>query len=112
MAAGRSVHAEVGGVNFADAKPRGKCQFRSFIMAMAIAALIAAIGAIVILLIGRRGQMGRVSVECPNCKSVEIARDSASPWIVLGVVLLFPFGLLLILLNNNVWCKDCRIRFK
>ena len=49
---------------------------------------------------------------CPNCKSSQIIADSPSPWIVAFALMLFPFGLLLLLLNSNVWCGDCGVRFK
>ncbi len=40
-------------------------------------------------------------LHCPNCGAHDIARDSASPWIFIGAVVLFPFGLLFFLLNKN-----------
>lgn len=49
---------------------------------------------------------------CPNCESLALARDSASPWIFFGASLLFPFGLLFFLLNRNVYCRDCGVRFR
>jgi len=49
---------------------------------------------------------------CPHCNSENIARDSASPWILVLAVLLFPIGLLLFPLNDNVWCRDCGTRFR
>ena len=51
-------------------------------------------------------------LRCPNCNSEDIERDSASPWIFLAGLVLFPIGLLFFLLNRNVCCRDCGVRFK
>lgn len=56
-------------------------------------------------------ELGRRAM-CPRCGSLELRRDSASPWVFLGAICLFPIGLLLFALNENRYCLNCRIRFK
>ena len=51
-------------------------------------------------------------VRCPHCGSTCWQRDSASPWIFIGAVLLLPISLAFFCLNRNVWCTDCGVRFK
>ena len=50
--------------------------------------------------------------ECPNCGSYYIRRDSASPWIFVVAILLFPIGLVAFVANRNAWCAKCGVRFK
>jgi hypothetical protein len=51
-------------------------------------------------------------LRCPHCGSLHIRRDSASPWIFVAAIFLFPVGLFFLLLNKNVWCLACGTRFK
>ncbi len=49
---------------------------------------------------------------CPNCRSADITRDSASPWIFLWAGVLFPLGLFFFFFNHNVYCGSCGVRFR
>jgi predicted RNA-binding Zn-ribbon protein involved in translation (DUF1610 family) len=86
----------------------------SHVAGVALIALAAV--AVVLLLVHaaiRESGESVVPVSCPNCSSIAISRDSASPWIfVFAAALFFPIGLILFGLNRNVWCTSCGIRFK
>lgn len=51
-------------------------------------------------------------ISCPCCRSTTIARDSAGVWLFLFSWLIPPFTWLLFLLNQNVWCTTCGVRFR
>ena len=84
------------------------------------------------------GPRRRQPARCPNCGSRNVAGDSASPWLVIGAMLLITYsgflvvgeaqtlgavclvlgivllilGLLVRLCTDNAWCRDCGVRFK
>lgn len=51
-------------------------------------------------------------VICPLCRSTSIERDSSGVWLFLFAWLIPPFTWLLFLLNVNVRCRQCGIRFR
>jgi len=56
--------------------------------------------------------MTSVPLACPNCRSTSIARDSSGVWLFLFSWLIPPFTWLLFLLNVNVRCMTCGVRFR
>jgi hypothetical protein len=46
---------------------------------------------------------------CPRCGKP--ARVTFKPFVILGAILLFPLGLLLLLLPRNGKCQSCGLRF-
>ncbi len=50
--------------------------------------------------------------QCPHCGSIRVSYDAPNVFIGIGIIGLFPLGLLFLLLNKNRWCRSCRLRFK
>lgn len=49
---------------------------------------------------------------CPVCQSDNVDRDSAGVWLFVFAWCLPPVSWMLFLLNRNVWCRNCGIRFR
>jgi hypothetical protein len=47
-----------------------------------------------------------------NCNADDVRTDSPGTWLLLGILVLFPFGLAFLYMNDNVWCRSCGMRFK
>lgn len=49
---------------------------------------------------------------CPSCRSSNLRRDGSDAWLFVVAWLLPPVSWLLFLINPNVVCDDCGVRFK
>ena len=73
------------------------------------------LASIYIIVRHRRIRVGEPEVKgavCPHCGSANVAWDIPNALAVATIVLFFPLGLVLLALHKDVWCRECRIRFK